>query len=36
MGALHAGASILEALEIAASLDAYTSGPFIEVEQHRG
>ena len=36
LGALHAGASILESLKIAASLDAYTSGPFIEVEQHKG
>ena len=35
LGALHAGASILQSLEIAASLDAYTSGPFIEVEQRK-
>lgn len=36
LGALHAGASILESLEIASSLDAYTSGPFMEVEQRKG
>jgi len=35
LGALHAGASIKEALEISASLDVYTSGPFIEIEQHK-
>lgn len=34
LGALHAGATILDALKIAESLDAYTSGPFIEVEQY--
>jgi ATP-dependent protease HslVU (ClpYQ) peptidase subunit len=36
LGALHAGATILDALKIAESLDAYTSGPFIEVSQRKG
>ena len=36
LGALHVGASILEALEVASQLDAYTSGPFIEIEQKKG
>jgi len=33
LGALHAGSSVLESLQIAEKLDVYTSGPFIEVEQ---
>lgn len=35
LGALHAGASVLDALEIAARLDAYTSGPFMTLEQYK-
>lgn len=36
LGALHAGASVLDALSIAASLDVYTSGPFLQLEQYKG
>ena len=35
MGALHAGASVQEALEIAAKKDIYTSGPFQIVKQQK-
>ena len=35
LGALHAGAEPLEALEIAAKLSAYTSGPFHSITQGR-
>lgn len=35
LGALHNGATIRQALEIAASLDAYTSEPFQIVEQFK-
>jgi len=33
VGALHAGSSIEEALQVAANKDPYTSGPFIFLEQ---
>ena len=35
LGALHAGANAVEALEIAEKLDAYTSGPFQVVKQEK-
>jgi ATP-dependent protease HslVU (ClpYQ) peptidase subunit len=35
MGALHAGASVQEALEVAAKKDIYTSGPFQIVKQQK-
>lgn len=35
MGALHAGASVQEALEVAAKKDIYTSGPFQIVRQQK-
>lgn len=35
LGALKAGVSIKKALEIASSFDAYTSGPFIQIEQFK-
>lgn len=35
MGALHAGASVQEALEIAAKKDIYTSGPFQIIKQQK-
>lgn len=35
MGALHAGSSIQEALEIAAKKDIYTSGPFQIIKQQK-
>jgi ATP-dependent protease HslVU (ClpYQ) peptidase subunit len=35
MGALHAGAEPLKALEIASDLSAYTSGPFLIKKQDR-
>jgi hypothetical protein len=35
VGAILAGASPLEALKIAASQDAYTSGPFMKKEQYK-
>lgn len=35
LGALHAGAKPLKAMEIAAKLSAFTSGPFQSVEQHK-
>jgi len=34
LGALHAGAKINKALDIASKLDVYTSGPFITLEQY--
>ena len=33
LGALHAGAKPMKAMEIAAKLTAFTSGPYIEKEQ---
>jgi len=35
LGALHAGAQILEAMEIAARLTAYTAPPYIQLSQSR-
>jgi len=35
LGALHAGAKPMKAMEIAAKLTAFTSGPYIEKEQYK-
>jgi hypothetical protein len=35
IGAIMAGATPMESLKIAASQDAYTSGPFMKKEQYK-
>jgi ATP-dependent protease HslVU (ClpYQ) peptidase subunit len=35
LGALHAGAKPMKAMEIAAKLTAFTSGPYTEKEQYK-
>ena len=35
LGALHAGAKPMKALEIAAKITAFTSGPYIMLEQQK-
>jgi hypothetical protein len=35
LGALHAGVKPIKAMEIAAKLTAFTSGPYVEKEQYK-